>query len=129
MIALTHVLYGWLTFAVAPVPPEPPPDPLDKGYLGILLRVDSVVISEVQPGLPAAHAGLRGNDTIIRIGPCFPKTDQEVIAQVCTYRPGALVEIEVQRGNERKVFRVKLTARSGKADPPRLPGYPPSPDD
>jgi S1-C subfamily serine protease len=125
MTALTHFVFGWLTFAVAPVPPEPPPDPLGKGYLGITVSNESLAVSEVQPGLPASKAGLRPGDVITRVGNHQPRVFQEVVSQICSYRPGAVIEVEVQRGKERKIFQVKLTSRPADLDSPgRLPGIP-----
>jgi hypothetical protein len=41
-----------------------------------------------------------------------------VIAHVCSFRPGAVIELEVRRGSERKVFKVKLGLRPPELDAP-----------
>lgn len=101
----------------APVPPEPPPDPLGRGYLGITLG-DGTTISSVEAGMPAAQAGLQPGDLILRIGTFEPQSFDQIVAHICTYRPGAIVEIEVQRGTARKTVKVKLATRPARLDNP-----------
>ena len=43
-----------------------------------------------------------------------------MIAHICSFRPGAVVEIEVQRGSERKTFKVKLATRPLELDQHRI---------
>src|SRR3954471_19512551 len=103
MLAITAILLGGLTFpARAPVPPEAKPDPLARGYMGITVGTGSLTIDRVEPNLPAHKAGLKAGDAILRVGTLEPQTFEQVIAQITSYRPGAVVEIEVQRGGERK---------------------------
>jgi serine protease Do len=120
MSAITAILLGALSFdARAPVPPEAMPDPLARGYLGITVGTGQLTISSVEPKTPAARAGLRVGDAIVRVGTLEPQSFDQVIAQITSYRPGAVVEIEVQRGSERKTFKVKLACRPQELDTPR----------
>ncbi|MCS6865328.1 MAG: PDZ domain-containing protein [Gemmataceae bacterium] len=109
--------------AKAPVPPDPPPDPLARGYLGITLG-DGTMISSVEAGMPAAKAGLQPGDLIVRIGSFEPQSFDQIVAHICTYRPGAIVEIEVQRGTTRKTVKVKLATRPARLDNPQRPPFP-----
>lgn len=105
-------VFASLLLARAPVPPEPAPDPLGKGYMGIrVASAGGLTIESVERRSPANRAGLRAQDVIVRVGTLEPHDFDQVRAQVCSFRPGAVVEIEVQRGNERKVFKVKLTMK------------------
>jgi S1-C subfamily serine protease len=117
MSAITALVLGTLTYTLAPVPPETAPDPMGRGYLGITLG-EGVVIGRVEPGKPAAKAGLRDGDVIVRVGTLHPNNYSEVIAHVCSFRPGAVIELEVRRGSERKVFKVKLGLRPPELDAP-----------
>ena len=114
--------------AAAPVPPEPPPDPLARGYLGITVQ-NGLAIAEVYPGLPASRAGLREGDRIVRVGTLEPQTFEQVVAHICNYRPGTIVELEVARGSERHVVRITLAVRPPEADNPNrnypVPIFPP----
>jgi S1-C subfamily serine protease len=100
---------------LAPVPPEPPQDPLAKGYLGIWFSTSgaevSLTIDRTEPGQAAAKAGLRAGDRVVRVNSLQPQATQQLIDHVCTFRPGAVIEVEVQRGDERKTFKVKLGTR------------------
>lgn len=123
MTALTAILLGGLTFpALAPVPPEPLPDPLGRGYMGITVATGSLTVERVEPGLPAYKAGLRSGDALVRVGTLEPQTFDQVIAHITSFRPGAVVEIEVMRGSTRKLFKVKLAARPEELD--RRNSYP-----
>lgn len=126
MLALTAILFGTLTTpAMAPVPPELRPDPMARGYMGITIGTGQLTVERVEPKMPAEKAGLRSGDIILRIGTLEPRTFEDVVSNVCAYRPGAVVEIEVQRGTERKTFKVKLAARPIELDQPRYsPPFP-----
>src|SRR3954451_20493417 len=85
-----------LFLILAPVPADPPADPLARGYLGVTVP-NGLVIERVEPGFPADKAGLRPGDTILRIGTFRPNAFKEVVDRICSYRPGATVDIEVER--------------------------------
>jgi S1-C subfamily serine protease len=117
-------VFAGLTLTLAPVPQEPKPDPLGRGYLGVWFMGQSLTIDRVEPNLPGAKAGLRSGDVIVRVNTHQAQSTQQVIDHVCSFRPGALIEMEVQRGGERKVVRVKLGARPPEANQPVLPSPP-----
>src|SRR5438270_9684087 len=112
MSALTASVLALATFApvMAPVPRKPQPDPFAKGYLGIWFGGTgpntSLAIDRLEPNQAAAKAGLRPGDVIVRVNHLQPQATQQVIDHVCTFRPGAVIEVEVQRGTERKAFKV-----------------------
>jgi S1-C subfamily serine protease len=115
---LTACLFGNLLFALAPVPPEPAPDPMARGYMGITVQSGALAIESVQPGMPAAKAGLQGGDVLLRVGTLEPREFDQVVSHICSFRPGAVVEVEVQRGDQRRTFKVKLACRPADLDPP-----------
>jgi S1-C subfamily serine protease len=117
MTGIVAAVLASLTLIHAPVPAGPPPDPLARGYMGIRVEDSSgLVIASVEPNGPALKAGLRPNDIIVRVGSLEPQEFKQVVAHVCSYRPGTAIEIEVRRGSERKVFKVKLTTRPADLD-------------
>ena len=105
-----------LLLVLAPVPAEPTPDPMARGYMGITVQTGALTIESVQPGLPAAKSGLRGGDVLLRVGTLEPREFEQVVSHICSFRPGAVVEIEIQRGSERKIFKVKLASRPVELD-------------
>lgn len=118
MSTITAILLGGLTYTLAPVPAETPPDPLARGYMGISVGSGSLVIETVEPKSPSARAGLRTGDVLVRIGTLQPNNFDQVVAHITSFRPGAVVEIEVKRGNDRKLFKVKLACRPPELDSP-----------
>jgi len=112
---------------LAPVPPQPQPDPFAKGYLGIWFTTSgadaSLGIDRIEPGQAAAKAGLRPGDRIVRVNSLHPQATQQVIDHICTFRPGAVIEVEVKRGDEQKTFKVKLGTRPPDAGR-TYPSYP-----
>ncbi len=133
MIALTVLLGGALCGvaggwpALTPLPPTPPPDPTARGYMGVVINQETMAVEAVEPGRPAALAGLQPQDIIVRVNQFYPQTTQQVIDHVCSFRPGAVIEVEVRRNGESRIFSVKLAARPPEADRGRYP--PPLPDD
>ncbi len=117
--AITAVLLGGLTYTMAPVPPDAPQDPLARGFMGITVGSGSLTIEAVEPKSPAARSGLRPGDVLVRLGTLQPHHFDEVIAHVTSFRPGAMLEVEVQRGNDRKTFKLRLTSRPPELDLPR----------
>jgi S1-C subfamily serine protease len=113
----------------APVPPEAPPDPMARGYMGITVATSGLTIERVEPGMPSEKAGLRSGDVIARIGTLEPSSFDQVVSHICSFRPGAVVEIEVTRNGERRTFRVKLAARPPELDAPNRPPVRPRPID
>jgi S1-C subfamily serine protease len=123
--ALAANLFAGLTLSLAPVPADPKPDPLGRGYLGVYFVGQSLSIDRVMPGLPGDKAGLRSGDVIVRVNSLHAQSTKQVIDHVCSFRPGASIEMEVQRGSERKVVRVKLASRPPDEDQPQVvPGRP-----
>ena len=120
MLAIVFVvLSGWSMPALAPVPREAVPDPLARGYMGITVGTGTLTVSEVMANLPAAKAGLKAGDQIVRVGTLEPANFDQVIGHITSFRPGAVVEIEIQRGTDRKTFKVKLASRPADIDLPR----------
>lgn len=120
MFAIVVTLFGGLSMpTLAPIPREAPPDPLGRGYMGIYVSNGTLTISDVVKNMPADKAGLKAGDQITRVGTLEPSNFDQVIAHVTSFRPGAVVEIEVQRGNERKTVKLKLAARPPDNEIPR----------
>lgn len=113
---ITACVFGNLLFTLAPIPPEPPQDPMARGYMGITVQTGGLAIERVEPKLPAAKAGLQAGDVLLRVGTLEPQQFEQVISHICSFRPGAVVEIEVQRGSQRKTFKVKLASRPVELD-------------
>lgn len=117
----------WGLPVLAPIPQVPTersaalPDPTGRGYMGVILNQETLAIEAVEPGKPAARAGLQPQDVIVRVNQFHPQSTQQVIAYVCSCRPGAVIEVEVQRGMERKVLLVTLMARPEEVDRGRIP--------
>jgi S1-C subfamily serine protease len=95
--------------------------------MGVVLNLETLAIEMVEPDRPAARAGLQPQDVIVRVNQFHPQTTQQMIDYVCSCRPGAVLEVEVRRGSERKVVYVKLIARPSELDRTRI--LPPVPDE
>src|SRR5262245_15911703 len=125
MHAITACLFGSLLFILAPVPPEAKPDPTARGYMGVTVSTGALTIESVESGKPASKAGVQAGDVIVRVGTLEPRDFEQVVAHICSFRPGAVVELEVRRGSERKTFKVKLTTRPLELDQNHaVPGNP-----
>ena len=122
------VVLTWPAAGVAaPVPADPTPDPLAWGYLGVRVENLSLRVSGVEPNTPAARAGLEAGDEFVKIGTLRPRSFEEVIKHISSFRPGSRLTVEVRRGGTTKSFVVRLAARPSDLDPPtrRLPAEEP----
>ncbi|MFO0826341.1 MAG: hypothetical protein U0792_25015 [Gemmataceae bacterium] len=51
---ITACFVGNLLFTLAPIPHEPPPDPMARGYMGITVQTGGLAIENAALGPPAA---------------------------------------------------------------------------
>ncbi len=123
MLTAPMLILATLAPAVAPVPLAPAPSPTGRAFLGVQSQDGySLVVGSVLPDMPAAQAGIHSGDRLVRVGSFEPTDFMQLSAHVQTYRPGATIEVEVDRNGKREHFRIRLAARPPAADTPG--GYP-----
>ncbi len=91
-------------------------------YLGLRAAADKTVlkVEAVTPGSPADQAGLKNNDVILKIDNQTLASSDDLGAFLKDRRPGARLNVHVQRGAEILVLSVVLGKRENKlAWPPR----------
>jgi S1-C subfamily serine protease len=121
MLPLTLTLLA--AAPAAPVPRPRPPDPTGYAYVGVRMNTSPAQnprlrIDTPEPGTPAAAAGLKEGDEIIRIGQARPTTFYEFADYVLDLRPGTKVLVELQRGDRTEFVWLTLGVR------PPPPDYP-----
>lgn len=83
----------------------------DKAWLGVLLQPTDrpgAIIAAVYPESPAARAGLRPGDILVRIGETSVSTAERTGEAIERLEPGKPVELVVVRDGERKAVPVRL---------------------
>ena len=70
-----------------------------------------VVVSQVVPGGPAARAGLRPNDVIVRLGGRDVRNSGELLQALTQFRAGQTVQVEFYRNNSRQTAEITLGQR------------------
>lgn len=127
----SSVLSVMLMCCTAPIPAEPPPDPLGRAFLGVTASRDDnpqgipmpmpadagVVVTGFVGNSPAQKAGMQEGDRIVSVGKAKTNTFSELIGTLGGYRPGAVVEVKVMRGEKEMTFAVRLTARPPDPEP------------
>jgi hypothetical protein len=99
-----------------------PPPPSDRGersygtYLGAIpdfaeRDAPGVLLTGVRPGSPAERAGIAAGDVLLRVGTTKVLSLQDLAFALRSHRPGDEVEVEWQRGAERRTSRVTLEER------------------
>jgi serine protease Do len=99
-----------------------------RGYLGITMNaedidvetrdyyglpdVHGVVITEVQPGMPAEKAGVRKNDVIRKVDGQDVGNKSDLLSKIATRRPGETVELEIFRDGKTVDITATLTSRA-----------------
>jgi serine protease Do len=91
-----------------------------RGYLGLVpedlkkfektqMKVESgAIVRSVQNDGPAAEAGIKVNDVIVRVGSMPIRDQQDVRNAMLTNAPGSSVDIELIRAGEHKTLKAKV---------------------
>ena len=82
-----------------------------------LSRPWGVILSDVLPGLPAATAGLRVGDVIVRLDGKLMENGRQFDVNLYRYRPGTRVTLEVLREGVPMTFQVSVIERPEFPDP------------
>jgi len=98
---------------------EPEPDPGEAGYHGIVILKGGVVratpayVDRIVPDSPAAKAGLRPDDLILKIDESRVKSWKSFVRLMEHYRAGETVKLTVKRGDDVKlvVFQLSVPPR------------------
>jgi serine protease Do len=117
---------------------------LVRSYLGIqvddlswevarsfgLEHTRGVLITGVRPDTPAAAAGLRRGDVVLRLGGARIRRRAELAWRAATRPAGRPVAVVVWRGGERRRLEVVPAPRAADrtAEPPATPPQPPQPE-
>ena len=102
-----EVTRGWLGIVPAPVTAE-------AAKALALARVEGVVIRELEPGGPAARAGMQVFDVVVEIAGKPTRNVPQLLARIAELPPGSVARVHVVRGG--KEAQVDVTV--GKRPPP-----------
>jgi serine protease Do len=96
-----HVTRGWLGVQIQPVTSEV------ADALG-LKQAAGALVSEPQPGSPAAKAGVKAGDVILSIDGTSIKDSRELAQRIGTMSPGSPVRLNVIRDGSQQTINVTL---------------------
>lgn len=99
----------------------------DGGHLGVtiedldregaeeagLSRIRGVRVTDVRDGSPAAEAGLRGGDVMVRFDGRDVRSARQLVRLVRETPPGRQVEVELLRDGDRRSVEVRVGERPG----------------
>lgn len=100
-----------------PTPAPAAPASSGPGYLGLELNQqqtsggNGVVLAGVNPGGPAAKAGLKASDTVLSVAGSAVKTPQELMAAVASHRAGETVEVVWTSDSQVMTKAIQLVSR------------------
>lgn len=95
------VTRGYLGVQIQPVTPE------IAESLGLKSQ-EGALVGEVQPGLPAAQAGIKSGDIIIDVDGTPIKTVRELQRKIGSFRPDQTVKVKVLREGKEQLLEVRL---------------------
>ncbi len=103
---------------------------VQRGYLGAMIRgVDASLVKEkelsvntgvylekITEGSAADEAGLQAGDVVVAINGNAIKTNADLLGNIAGYRPGAEIDITVNRTGTEKTFAVTLKNKAGNTE-------------
>jgi RNA polymerase sigma-70 factor (ECF subfamily) len=96
----------------APAPAAVAEEEKARAYLGLILRDEEdsgdVAVQEVAPDSPAAKAGLKPDDIVVKVGGVLPQSAAEVVKGLSNLKVGDKVTLRIKRGD--KEMDVTVTA-------------------
>ncbi len=113
-----------------------PGDGLARGWMGVsvqdidpslreamdLSSAGGALVTDVAPGGPAARAGVRARDVILRVDDSPVEDSEDLIAALAQKGPGDAITLSILRGRNPLELRVLLSSRSStEATPERIP--------
>jgi serine protease Do len=104
LLAKGKVVRGWLGVGIQPLTPE-----LAKKF-GVT-ESDGVLVNEVFEKDPAASAGIKPGDIIVKIDGSIVDSPNKLSRLIGTLKPGATAHIEVVRDRNRLILTVPLSER------------------
>ncbi len=91
---------------------------IDRAYLGLASgerpATPGALVGTVNPGTPAADAGIRTGDLIVGFDGKTIRTPSELSLSVLKKQPGDSVKVELKRGGDTRTVTVKLGQRPDK---------------
>jgi putative serine protease PepD len=85
----------------------------EHAYLGV--RIDTTasnaLISSVQPGTPAAKAGLKAGDAVTSLGGTKISSPEELASVINAHKPGDRVTVTYERGGQSQSVQLTLATR------------------
>jgi uncharacterized protein (TIGR03067 family) len=83
------------------------------GYIGVQIKVDDdskqVVVSDTVPGGPAAKAGLKKDDVVLKIGDQYATDLKSVVNMIRKVKPGSELTLRIRRDGKEKDITLKAT--------------------
>jgi serine protease DegQ len=74
-------------------------------------KARGVLIGGVVAEAPAAKAGIKPGDVLLRVGPQTVATPSELLATVASLKPRTLVDVSIQRAGKTMTFQVDVAQR------------------
>ena len=105
---LPQLRAGKVTRGVIGVSIDPFPMDRDVAQKHGLASAEGAVISSVEPGEPAARAGLQAGDVIVEYNGRPVKDSDSLVAMVVNTKPGTSVPVTVVRDRQRKTLNVTV---------------------